>query len=314
MSVFHLCSLLGGLGLFLYGMWMMREHLQAAAAHQIERFLQRLTATRVRGFLAGIGVTAVLQSSSAVMVLLVGLADARMIGLRQAVWVILGANIGTTITGQLIALKVEGFAPLLAFVGILLLLFARQRRWRRRGGLLAGVGVMFIGLKMMGEAMLPLKEEAWFLSLLTACKHPAAGIFAGTAVTAVLQSSSASVAMLQTLAKNGLVDLTQSTYLVFGQNMGTCVTGLLASAGGGRIARQTAVIHLLVNVFGTILFVCLVQMLPVCVWVEGLAPGDAARQIADLHTIFNLVTSLTLLPLSDLLVRASEVICPPLKR
>ncbi len=306
MTIFHLCSLLGGLGLFLYGMWMMREHLQAAAAHQIERFLKRLTATRMRGFLAGIGVTAVLQSSSAVMVLLVGLTDAGLIGLTQAVWGILGANIGTTVTGQLIALRVEGFAPLLAFVGILLLLFARQERWRRWGGLLAGVGVMFIGLTMMGEAMLPLKGEAWFLSLLASCRHPAAGIFAGTAVTAILQSSSASIAMLQTLAKSGLVDLSQSIYLVFGQNMGTCVTGLLASAGGGRNGRQTAVIHLLVNVFGTILFLCLVQLFPIGSWVEGLAPGNVAKQIADLHTIFNLVTSLTLLPLSGLLVRVAK--------
>lgn len=310
MTISHLFSLLGGLGLFLYGMWMMREHLQAAAGNRIKEILETLTATPVRGFLAGIGITAMVQSSSAVMVLLVGLADAGTISLVQAVWVILGANIGTTITGQLIALQAEGAAPLLAFVGILLMLFAKKESRKCRGGILAGVGVLFLGLTMMSEAVLPLKETKWFLGLLTACKSPAAGIFMGALATAVIQSSSASIGILQTLAKGGLLELSQCVYLIFGQNMGTCVTGLLASAGAGRNAKRTAVIHLMVNVFGTLLFTGLLEFLPLCRWIGAAAPGDTAKQIAHVHTVFNLVTSLVCLPFGNLLVRISGYIVP----
>lgn len=310
MTIFHLFSLLGGLGLFLYGMWMMREHLNDGAGGRFKEMLRKMTATRLRGFLAGIGITAALQSSSAVMVLLVGLTDAGMLSLQQGIGVILGANIGTTVTCQLIALDAVGFAPLLAFIGIMLLLFAPQERWKRRGGVAAGMGVMFIGLTMMGDAVRPLEEEEWFLGILSACKRPAAGIFAGTMVTALLQSSSASIAILQTLAKQGLTDIHQSIYIVFGQNMGTCVTGLLAAAGAGIHARQTAVVHLLVNVLGTILFLFLTWLLPVCSWVEDLAPGNGARQIADIHTVFNVVTSLALLPAAGGLARLSQKLVP----
>lgn len=314
MTISHLFSLLGGLGLFLYGMWMMREYLQAAAGNRIKKLLEKLTATPFRGFLAGIGITAMVQSSSAVMVLLVGLTDAGTISLIQAVWVILGANIGTTITGQLIALQAQGAAPLLAFVGILLLLFAKKEKWRFRGGVLSGVGVMFIGLTMMSEAVLPLKESNWLPSLFAACRNPAAGIMMGALATAVIQSSSASIGILQTLARGGLVELSQSVYLVFGQNMGTCVTGLLASAGAGRNARRTAVIHLLVNVFGTLLFTGLTEFLPFCDWIAAAAPGDAAKQIAHVHTVFNLVTSLACLPFGHLLVRISGQLVPEPRR
>ncbi len=314
MTISHLFSLLGGLGLFLYGMWMMREYLQAAAGNRIKNLLEKLTATPMRGFLAGIGITAMVQSSSAVMVLLVGLADTGAICLLQAVWVILGANIGTTVTGQLIALQAEGAAPLLAFIGVLLLLFAKKENWKCRGGVLSGVGVMFIGLTMMSEAVLPLRESEWFPGLLAAAVNPAAGIFMGALVTAVIQSSSASVGILQTLARSGLVGLNQSVYLVFGQNMGTCVTGLLASAGAGRNARRTAVIHLLVNVFGTLLFTGWMEILPLCSWIEAAAPGDPAKQIAHVHTVFNLVTSLACLPFGNLLVRISGRLVPEPKR
>lgn len=310
MTISHLFSLLGGLGLFLYGMWMMREHLQAAAGNRIKDILEKLTATPVRGFLAGIGITAMVQSSSAVMVLLVGLADAGAVSLMQAVPVILGANIGTTVTGQLIALRIEGVAPLLAFVGIFFLLFAKKERWKYRGGILSGAGVMFLGLTMMSEAVLPLKESEWFLGLLTACKSPVAGIVMGALATAVIQSSSASIGILQTLAKGGLLELNNCMYLVFGQNMGTCVTGLLASAGAGRNAKRTAMIHLMVNIFGTLLFTGLLEFFPLCRWIEAIAPGDTAKQIAHVHTVFNVVTSLACLPFINLLVRLSGRLAP----
>lgn len=306
MTIFHLFSLLGGLGLFLYGMWMMREHLKDAAGNRLQGILEHLTATRFRGFFAGVVITAAVQSSSAVLVLLVGLTEAGILTLTQAVWVILGANVGTTVTGQVIALNMEGIAPLFAFVGIMLLLFAKKELQKHWGGIFSGMGVLFIGLSMMGEAVMPLEQEQWFLRLLTACRHPAAGILAGTVVTAILQSSSASVGILQTLAKSGLIDLGQSIYIVFGQNIGTCATALIASAGAKRTARQTAVIHLMVNGVGAALFVALVQILPFCEWMERLSPADPVRQIANVHTTFNVVTSLLLLPFGGVLVRLSE--------
>lgn len=308
MTISHFCSLLGGLGLFLYGMEMMRSHLEEAAGKRMQKLLTALTATPLRGFGAGVGVTATVQSSSAVMVLLVGFVDSGILTLKQAVWVILGANIGTTITGQMIALDLESLAPLCAFAGIMLLLFSKKKRWYCSGGVLSGLGVLFIGLDMMGDAMMPLGESKALLSLLTRCGNPITGIFMGMLFTAIIQSSSASVGILQALAKNGLIGLGQSIYLVFGQNMGTCVTALLASAGTGCNAKRTAVIHLLVNVLGTLFFAGICTLVPFGEWMERLAPLEPAKQIANVHTVFNMATSLALLPFGGLLVKAAEKI------
>ena len=236
--------------------------------------------------------------------------DAKVLSLTQAVWVILGANIGTTVTSQVTALDVGWLAPLLAFGGAATLLFSSSENAKRWGGVCSSLGVLFIGLENMGEAVLPLSGESWFLDLLAACKNPGTGILAGMTATALMQSSSASVGILQALSKSGLMDIRQAVYLVYGQNMGTCVTALLASAGSSRSARRAAVIHLLTNVLGTALFVFLSQALPLCEFLAWLCPRNLPRQIAAIHTIFNVVTALALLPFDEALVRCSHFLVP----
>ena len=328
MTISDFFSLLGGLGFFLYGMRMLREHLEAAAGTAMEKLLRRLTKTPLRGFLAGIGITAAVQSSTAVMVLLVGFVDSGFLSFSKTVWVILGANIGTTVTSQLTALDLGVLAPLLAFMGILMLLFSKKEKascghtfmpsGRSKeilclGGVLSGFGMMFMGVSMVETAMEPLGESEGFLSLLTKCQNPLTGILAGTIFTALLQSSTASVGILQMLAKSGLIGMKQSIYIVFGQNMGTCFTALLASAGTSINARRTAALHLLINVLGTLVFLVLCQALPIVLWVEKLAPYDPARQIAHVHTLFNVVSSLAFMPLGGFLVKWTERLIPEKK-
>lgn len=310
MTISEFFSMLGGLGFFMYGMRMMRDNLEAAAGTAMPRILTRLTRTPVRGFLAGTGITAAVQSSTAVMVLLVGFVDAGILTLSNTVWVILGANIGTTVTGQLTAVDMGALAPLLAFLGILLLLFSKKEKLLCLGGVLSGFGMMFLGLSMVERAMAPLGEAEWFLALLVKCQSPLAGILAGTIFTALLQSSAASVGILQMLAKNGLVGIHQSIYMVMGQNMGTCFTALLASAGTSVNARRTAVLHLLINVLGTVVFLGAAQLLPLAGWVFWLDPSDPARQIAHAHTLFNVISSLALLPLGKVLVNITKRLVP----
>ena len=309
MTISDFCSMLGGLALFLYGMRMMREHLEQTASGRLPKLLQRLTRTPLSGFLAGIGITAAVQSSTAVMVLLIGFVDAGIMSLTRTVWVILGANIGTTVTSQLTAFDIKGISPLFTFTG-LLLLFSRKERYQRAGGVLGGLGIMFTGLAMVETSLRPLGESRLFCSLLIRCGDPLTGILAGTIVTALLQSSTASVGILQALAGNGLVGIRQSMYIVFGQNMGTCFTALLAAGGASVNARRTAVLHLLINILGAILFLLLGVFLPLPAWMEQLAPQSPARQIANIHTIFNVVTSLALLPFGGLLVRIAGIAVP----
>ena len=310
MTISDLFSLLGGLGLFLYGMNLMRSSLETVAEKRMQTFLKTVTATPMRGFLAGTGITAVMQSSTAVTVLLVGLVDAGALSLRQTVGIILGANVGTTVTSQLTALDVGVLAPLMTFIGVFLLLFSKKESRRNLGEVVAGFGFMFIGLNMMEAAMVPLGESEYFRSILIACNHPVTGILAGTVFTAILQSSTASVSILQTLAKSGLVGIKQGIYIVFGQNTGTCLTALLASAGANIHAKRTAVLHLLINVLGTVFFFALCRVLPMVTLIERLSPLEPARQVANAHTIFNVVTSLVLLPFSGGLVKMVEWVMP----
>lgn len=309
MSISEVFSMLGGLALFLYGMKMLRGHLEQAASGRLPGLLRHLTGTPILGFLTGIGITAAVQSSTAVMVLLIGFADAGIMPLMQAVWVILGANIGTTVTGQLTALEIKGIAPLFAFVGMLLF-FSKKERNQRIGGILSGLGIMFIGLAMVETAMQPLGKSRLFCSLLTRCTNPLTGILAGTVFTALLQSSTASVGILQALANNGLVDIRQSLYIVCGQNMGTCFTALLVAGRASVNARRTAVLHLLINALGTMLFLFLSLLVPLPDWLEQLAPESPAHQIANTHTIFNVVTSLVLLPFGGGLVKVVSFFVP----
>ena len=226
-----LLGLLGGLALFLYGMQMMSAGLEAAAGNRMKGILERLTSNRFLGILVGAGITAVIQSSSATTVMVVGFVNSGMMTLKQAVWIIMGANIGTTITGQLIALDVGAVAPLFAFVGVAMVVFLKKPQIHHYGNILAGLGVLFIGMEMMGSAMEPLREWPAFVNLVSTFSNPVVGILAGAAFTALIQSSSASVGILQALALSGVIGLDSAVYVLFGQNIGTCITAVLASIG-----------------------------------------------------------------------------------
>ena len=315
MSITNFLSLLGGLALFLYGMQMMSNGLEAAAGDRMKEILEKLTSNRILGVLVGAGITAVIQSSSATTVMVVGFVNAGMMSLQQAVWIIMGANIGTTITGQLIALDIGAIAPLIAFIGVAMVVFVKKPMAHHVGTIFAGLGVLFIGMEMMSNAMLPLREEPAFIELMTSFSNPLLGILAGALFTAIIQSSSASVGILQALARSGLIGLDGAVYVLFGQNIGTCITAVLASIGTGREAKQTTVIHLTFNLIGTAIFttVCVLTAhtsFSLTDLVASWTPGSPDAQIANMHTMFNVVTTLILLPFGTYLAAFAQKVLP----
>ncbi len=310
MSITDIFGLLGGLALFLHGMQMMSSGLEAAAGNKMKRILERLTSNRFLGVVVGAVITAVIQSSSATTVMVVGFVNSGMMTLQQAVWIIMGANIGTTITGQLIALDVGALAPLFAFIGVALVVFIKKQSVHHYGQIIAGLGILFIGMEMMSGSMMPLRESEAFISLMTRFSNPVLGILAGMIFTAIIQSSSASVGILQALAAGGLIGLDGAVYVLFGQNIGTCITAVLASIGTSRNAKRTTIIHLMFNVIGTTIFTIVCMTSPLVELVESFTPGNPQAQIANMHTLFNIVTTLLLLPFGTGLAALATKILP----
>ncbi len=313
MSITNILSLLGGLALFLYGMQMMSNGLEAAAGNKMKQILEKLTANRFLAVAVGAAITAVIQSSSATTVMVVGFVNTGMMTLSQAVWIIMGANIGTTITGQLIALDVGMLAPLFAFIGVAMVVFLKSPKVHHYGEILAGLGVLFIGMGMMSDAMSPLREVPEFVSLMTKFSNPVVGIAVGAIFTAVIQSSSASVGILQSLAGNGLIGLGDAVFVLFGQNIGTCITAVLAAIGTSKNAKRTTLIHLSFNVIGSAIFTIACLLFPLTALIEQLTPGNAPAQIANMHTLFNIVTTLLLLPFGQYLAVLARKILPDSK-
>ena len=309
MGIDVLLGLLGGLALFLYGMQMTSSGLEAAAGDKMKSVLERLTANRFMGVLVGAVITAVIQSSSATTVMVVGFVNAGMMTLNQAVWIIMGANIGTTITGILVSLDMGAIAPLFAFVGVVLMVFVKKQKVQHIGQILAGLGVLFIGMDMMSSAMSPLRESETFIRLVSNFSNPVVGILVGAAFTAVIQSSAAAVGIVQTLAAARVIPFSSAAFVLFGTNIGTCITALLASAGTNRNAKRATLIHLLFNVIGTALFTALILVLPITELIEATFQAPKA-QIAAMHTSFNIGTTLLLLPLGNYLAKLAVRILP----
>ncbi len=307
-------ALLGGLALFLYGMQMMSTGLEAAAGNRMKSILEKLTSNRIKGVLVGAAITAVIQSSSATTVMVVGFVNSGLMTLKQAVWVIMGANIGTTITGQLIALDIGAIAPLFAIAGVGAIMFIKSEKVHHISSIFAGLGILFMGMDMMGAAMSPLKESEAFISLMTKFDNPLLGILVGALFTAVIQSSSASVGILQALASTGMIPLSSAVFVLFGQNIGTCITAVLASIGMKVNAKRTTVIHLLFNIIGTVLFTVICLVTPYVTWIEAMTPGDPVAQIANAHTVFNIVTTLLLLPFGTHMANIAVRILPDSKK
>lgn len=310
MEITDILSLLGGLALFLYGMQVMSNGLETAVGNRMKQILEKLTSNRLKGVLVGALITALIQSSSATTVMTVGFVNSGLMTLKQAVWVIMGANIGTTVTGLLIALDIGAIAPMIAFLGVAVYMFAKNEKVRHVSSIFAGLGILFIGMEMMSSSMEPLRESQQFVDFMTKVSNPLVGILVGAVFTAIIQSSSASVGILQALAKTGAVPFSSSVYILFGQNIGTCITAVLASIGTKTNAKRTTLLHLMFNVIGTVVFTIICITTPFTDLIEQMFPGAPAAQIANLHITFNIVTTLLLLPFGGLLVKAAVKLLP----
>ena len=310
MELSNIFALLGGLALFLYGMTMMSNGLELAAGNKMKTILEKLITNRFLGVGVGALITALIQSSSATTVMTVGFVNAGLMKLENAVWVIMGANIGTTITGQLIALDITALAPVIAFIGVALIAFFKSKRLDAIGTIAAGLGILFMGMEMMSGAMVPLRSSPEFVSIVSNFENPLIGIAVGALFTAIIQSSSASVGILQALAMSGVITLPSAIYVLFGQNIGTCITAVLASIGTGRNAKRTTILHLSFNIIGTIIFVIISMLTPFAQWMQALTPTNIPAQIANVHTVFNVATTILLLPFGKQLVQLAYKILP----
>lgn len=314
MSIFMIFLLLGGLGMFLYGMKMMSDGLENVAGDRMRRVLEVLTANRFAAVGVGAGVTALVQSSSATTVMAVGFVNAGLMSLLQATGVIMGANIGTTITAQLIAFKLSDIAPFILFAGMLMTVFVKKRRIAKFGEIVLGFGILFVGLTLMSDAMKPLQDNEAFRNFFINFKNPIIGVLIGAVLTAVIQSSSASVGILQALAVSGLIGLDAAVFVILGQNIGTCFTAIISAIGTSANSKRTAGIHLMFNVIGTIFFLLLLLLFPGIVdAVVSISPDSAPRQIANFHTLFNITVTVLLFPFANLLVSLIKRIIPEKK-
>ncbi|MEG0481447.1 MAG: Na/Pi cotransporter family protein [Clostridium sp.] len=303
--------LFGGLGLFLYGMNMMGDGLQNIAGDKLKGFFEKLTSNPIKGILTGAIITAIIQSSSATTVMVVGFVNAQLMNLFQSTALIMGANIGTTITSQLITLDIMGIIPIFIGGGAITVLFAKKDNVKQIGSIILGFGILFFGMDIMKDSMAPLEQSPVFIDMLKALDgNMFLGLLTGMVMTAILQSSSATTGILIALAGTGIVNITMIIPILFGCNIGTCVTSLISSIGTSKTARKAAVIHLLFNSIGTIIFLPLFSVLA---WMVTELPvigsDNVERQIANAHTIFNIVNTVILIPFIPLLVKwANKII------
>lgn len=309
MGINSIISLLGGLGLFLFGMKYMGEGLELAAGPKMKDLLEKLTRNRVMGFLLGALVTVVIQSSSATTVMVMGFINAEIMDLAQATGVIFGANIGTTITSVLIALDVSGIAPVCICLGAVMLLYAKRKRNRYVGQVILGFGILFQGLHTMSSAMSPLKDFAPFQEFIMNAKNPLLGFVVGVILCAVIQSSSAAVGVLQALAMQGLMPLYFAAFIICGINVGSSTPPLLSALNAKNNAKRAAIIYLIFNVVGAILFVPLTILTPLTSLIETYIPSGVF-QISFYHILFKVVTGVILLPMVNLVVKWTYMIIP----
>ena len=317
--VFSIFKLLGGLGLFIYGMKVMSEGLQNTAGDNLRNGLERLTSNRFMGLAVGTGVTAIIQSSSATTVMVIGFVNAGVMTLMQAAPVMMGANIGTTITAQIAALNLTKIAPIFLFAGVMTMMLSKSRKVKRIGEAIAGFGILFMGLSVMSDAVKPLRELQAFKDFVVSFEVPIYGILFGTLFTAIVQSSSATMGILIALAGEGMITLDSSVYLIMGLNIGTTVTAMLASIGTSKTAKKAALIHLMFNVLGVIIFMILLKILPIIDWVKEftsllypsqVGQGMAKAQMANFHTLYNIVTALALIGFPAALIKLASLLIP----
>lgn len=301
-------GLFGGLGLFLYGMKIMGDGLENAAGDKLKSVLEKLTSNKYIGVVVGAIVTAIIQSSSGTTVMIVSFVNAGLMTLSQAAGVIMGANIGTTITAQMVSLDLNKIAPLVIGIGSIILLVGKNKKTRDLASIAIGFGILFMGMDLMGNSMDPVAESEWFKEfIIVVSDNKILGLLAGLGLTAIIQSSAATTVILIALASTGAIDMRLAFPVILGCNIGTCVTALLASLGTNRTAKKAALMHLLFNTFGAIIFFPFID--PFINLIQSTSP-EVARQVANSHTIFNVVVTLIMLPLSEYLVKVVNLILP----
>ena len=316
MDLFDVLTLLGGLSLFLFGMNVMGQGLERAAGNRLKTILEKLTSNPIKGFFLGVIVTAVIQSSSATTVMVVGFVSSGVMSLYQAVGIIMGANVGTTITAWILSLNgIEGasfvmqllkptsFSPVLAAIGAVLFLFCSSGRKKDAGSILLGFATLMFGMSTMSDAVAGLKNVPAFANILLLFSNPILGVLAGAILTAIIQSSSASVGILQALSSTGAITFGAAIPIILGQNIGTTVTALLSSAGATKNARRAALIHLYFNVIGTVVFLLLFYIIKALIPMPFLSGSADELGISVVHTLFNVVCTASMLPFSKLLVK-----------
>lgn len=309
MSVYFL-AFLGGIALFLYGMQLMGDGLQKAAGSKLQKILEKMTGVLALGVLLGAVVTAVLQASGATTVMTVGLVNAGLLTLKQAFGIIMGANIGTTMTAQLIAFKLSDYITLLIFFGFLIQLLAKRRRSKYLGQVMLGFGILMLGMDMMGKAVMPLRNYPGFVDFIGAFSdNPVLGVAIGVIMTVLIQSSSATIGILIAMASQGLIPLEGAIPVLLGDNIGTCITAILASLRANVTAKRVGLAHVMFNTIGTVVFI---TFMPLFIQlVLAISPeGDIARQIANAHTSFNIINTLLFMPFANYFIKFIEKLLP----
>lgn len=308
-----LIPLLGGLGLFLYGMTVMSEGLEKSAGNKLEKIIEKLSSNIFKGVFVGAIVTMIIQSSSATTVMVVGFVNAGIMSLTQAIGIIMGANIGTTITAQLVSIDISALAPIAIALGVGIKLFSKKNKQIIIGEIILGFGILFLGMELMKDALKPLRELPAFIDMISGIgagtlMGTIKGFMIGLIVTGIVQSSSATTGIMVALAMAGVLPIESAFPILLGTNVGTCVTALLSSISANRTAKRAALMHLLFNVIGTIIFITFFSKITIAI-VSGIS-DDPARQLANAHTLFNVVNTILLLPFAGLIVKAVSVILP----
>ena len=303
-------SLLGGLGLFLFGMKLMSEGLEKAAGAKMRKILEAMTKNRFVGVIVGALFTAVIQSSSATTVMVVSFVNAGLMKLGQAAGVIMGANIGTTITSQLVSLDLSEIAPLFLFLGVIMVMFCKKPMVKKIGEVVLGFGVLFMGLSVMSGSMETLRESPKIVEILSSLKNPLLAVLVGFIITAIIQSSSVTVSIVLLMATQGLLTLPICFFVILGCNIGSCVSALLASLSGKKDAKRAALIHFLFNVFGSIVIaiILLLGMEYVEMGIHAISGDNMGRCVANAHTIFKVFQVVILFPFADGIVKIVNII------
>ncbi len=304
-----IAMLLSGLGLLLYGIKILGEGLELAAGKKLKSLFEKTTSNRFSAVFIGFIITTLIQSSSATTVMVVGFVNTGVMNLTQAIGVIMGANIGTTTTSVLVSLDIGKYAPVAIGIGAFWSMFAKKNSHRHLGLAVTGFGMLFLGMNLMKNAMEPLAQSQLFKNWILEAENPLLAVLIGAVTTAIIQSSAASIGILQALASQGLIPLNFAVYIIYGQNIGTCVTALLSTIGTKKNSKRTAVMHILFNIFGAIFFIAFSRLVPFTDWIEQIS-DNKMMQLSLVHIIFNVVSTVIMFPFANLLVKLANIIIP----